>query len=166
MEISLLQSRPEAITVLMSKALRIAPRQSTVFREELADIVGQLQELMDGIDEPQSESARKMASAQAYIKDHFRDVKGEDVADALFMSYSRFRKLFKQEVGVSPACYIMDERISRAKERLASSSQPIKEIAFDVGFDNKDYFSTVFKRLTGMTPSAWREQSWKARLNE
>lgn len=44
-----------------------------------------------------------------------------------------------------------------AKEMLTNTSKSIKEIAFDLGFENKDYFFSVFKKVTQMTPTNYRE---------
>ncbi len=46
-----------------------------------------------------------------------------------------------------------------AKELLTNSSKTIKEIAFELGFENKDYFFTVFKKVTGTTPKSYRQFS-------
>ena len=46
-----------------------------------------------------------------------------------------------------------------AKEVLTNTSKSIKEIAFELGYENKDYFFTVFKKVTGMTPVNYRKQT-------
>ena len=49
--------------------------------------------------------------------------------------------------------------MNMAKEMLANTSKSIKEIAFELGYDNKDYFFTVFRKVTGVTPVNYRKQA-------
>ncbi len=54
--------------------------------------------------------------------------------------------------------------MTHAKEALTNSMQPIKQIAYDMGFDNYDYFFTAFRRMTGMTPVAYRDMTQGKKL--
>ena len=75
------------------------------------------------------------------------------------VSYSNFRKLFKEFTGVSPALYQQDLRLQRAKELLTTTDLSIKQIAYQLRFESPDYFSSKFKIKTGMKPSDFREQT-------
>jgi AraC-like DNA-binding protein len=72
------------------------------------------------------------------------------------MGYSNFRRIFKEYTGFPPAKYIQEVRIGKAKEALTNSSKPVKQIAYEMGYENEDYFFTVFRRVTGMTPVRYR----------
>jgi AraC-like DNA-binding protein len=78
------------------------------------------------------------------------------IAERLNMSYSWFRRIFKQYVGISPAQYIMEIKIQKGKELLTNTNMSCKEISFEIGFDNPDYFCTVFKGRTGLSPLKYR----------
>ncbi len=160
----------DEIVTLFNRAILIAGRQKPGYQTALDGIISNILCLMwfyDKNNDGQQTALSQLTNrAKIYIQDHYRTVRAEDVAEALFMSYSRFRKLFKQQTGVSPAHYIQRVKIGKSKEMLSDSSQSIKEIALDIGFENKDYFSTVFKRITGCTPSHWREHAWKDRPKE
>ena len=80
----------------------------------------------------------------------------QQVAEEMGMSYSNFRKLFKEHTGLSPATYQQDLRLQRAKELLSTTSMSIKEIAYRLNFDSPDYFSAKFKSKTGHKPSELR----------
>lgn len=82
----------------------------------------------------------------------------QQVATDLGMSYSNFRKLFKEHTGLSPATYQQDLRLQRAKELLSSTKLSIKEIAYRLNFESPDYFSSKFKIKTGRKPSDLRTQ--------
>ena len=81
----------------------------------------------------------------------------QQVAQELGVSYSNFRKLFKEHTGLSPAIYQQDLRLQRAKELLSSTDLSIKEIAYRLDFESPDYFSAKFKLKTGLKPTEFRQ---------
>ena len=80
----------------------------------------------------------------------------QQVADELGVSYSNFRKLFKEHTGISPAIYQQDLRLQRAKELRSTTDMSVKEIAYRLNFESPDYFSAKFKIKTGRRPSELR----------
>lgn len=80
----------------------------------------------------------------------------QQVAKELGVSYSNFRKLFKEYTGLSPAAYQQDLKLQRAKDLLKTTNLSIKEIAYRLNFDSPDYFSAKFKIKTGRKPSEMR----------
>ena len=80
----------------------------------------------------------------------------QQVAEDMGVSYSNFRKLFKEHTGISPAIYQQDLRLQRAKELLSTTDMSVKEIAYRLNFESPDYFSAKFKIKTGRRPSEFR----------
>ena len=68
------------------------------------------------------------------------------------ISEAGFRKKFRMEIGCSPLDYINRRRIDEAKRLMSLGDPNIKEISHNLGFSSRQYFSTVFKRVTGMSP--------------
>ena len=68
-----------------------------------------------------------------------------------------FERLFKRFMGCPPIEYLLEVRISKAKEFLEDSNLNIGEIALEVGFDSVQYFSLAFKKLVGLSPRHYRE---------
>jgi len=81
------------------------------------------------------------------------------LARELKVSYSSFRHTFQQHTGSSPHQYLLDLRLVRARNLLMQTSQSIKEIAQQAGFDDEHYFCRFFKLKTGLTPGQWRSRS-------
>lgn len=81
------------------------------------------------------------------------DLTIQQVAEELGVSYSNFRKLFKEYTGLSPATYQQELRLQRAKELLTTTNYSIKEIAYRLNFESPDYFSAKFKTKMGIKPS-------------
>lgn len=75
------------------------------------------------------------------------------------VSYSYFRKMFKKYTGVPPGQYHLQLRIKRAKELLVSTEKSIKEISYELGFQSIFYFSNMFKKKEGCTPSHFRNKN-------
>ena len=109
-----------------------------------------------GRNEAFSEVAEQMNRALILVAEQFRTITPEDLSRQLCMGYSNFRRIFKEYTGQAPAQYIRQVRLSRIKEALTNSSRPIRELAFEMGFENEDYFFTAFRRAAGMTPRAYR----------
>lgn len=81
----------------------------------------------------------------------------DSIAKLAYVSKSNFFKMFKDELGTSPNDFILQERISKAKELLASQTS-IKETAFQTGFSDTNYFTRVFKQLEGVTPKSYQDR--------
>ena len=71
---------------------------------------------------------------------------------------SRFFDLFRAHTGMTPNDYLRRLRLEAARKLLEKSSRPVTEIAFEVGFNSSQYFSTVFMQYTGLTPSGFRRR--------
>lgn len=80
----------------------------------------------------------------------------ENIAKLAYVSKSNFFRMFKDELGTSPNEFILQERISRAKELLKSKNS-IKETAYQTGFSDTNYFTRVFKQLVGVTPKNYQD---------
>jgi len=97
---------------------------------------------------------------QDHVEDHLEEIISlEDLADLACLSLSRFKMRFKKEVGIPPADYISGRRVARAEQLLAAPSATITNVAMRLGFSTSQYFATVFKRYTGVTPSAYRRSA-------
>jgi len=79
------------------------------------------------------------------------------VAGQLGLSYDRFRKLFRGQVGVSPGEYRIRRRIDHAQHLLAQERLSVKAAAYRLGYPDPYTFSKQFKRYTGQSPTAFRE---------
>ena len=81
---------------------------------------------------------------------------GRAFASSLGLSYSLFRRLFLAETGHAPLAYQLEVRVSQARVLLEQTDLSVSEIAQQTGFANVFYFSKMFSKRTGQTPSACR----------
>lgn len=78
------------------------------------------------------------------------------VADEVGVSMGYLSTLFKKETGVNFTEYLMQIRMEKAKELLRTTDYRSYEIANEVGYSNAHYFSVSFKKMTGLSPSEYR----------
>jgi AraC family transcriptional regulator len=79
------------------------------------------------------------------------------LACAAGVSRMYFAAQFRAATGMRPHSYVSRRRMEHAKTLLATPGSSIVDIAFSVGFQTQSHFTTVFKRLEGVTPHRWRE---------
>lgn len=79
-----------------------------------------------------------------------------ELASELHLSYSWFRKTFKDYTGHAPAKYFQQLKLRRAERMLSETTLPIKEIAYSLGYKSTEHFFSLFKRNTGFTPTGYR----------
>ena len=93
------------------------------------------------------------------LAEQTRDMPLEDIARRLNISYTSFRRTFREHTGASPHQYRLHLKISTARELLRSTDLRVKEISYRCGFDDEQYFCRIFKRQTGNTPVEFRTRS-------
>lgn len=95
-----------------------------------------------------------------YFNDNYnKHISIEQYAQEHLMSVNWFIHSFKSVMKVPPMQYIVSLRIAAAKGYLENSNKNIAEIAATVGYDNALYFSRLFRKYTGMTPSEYRKKN-------
>ena len=105
----------------------------------------------------QSKENPIIKKAEEYIEKHMAgDLSLEEVAEAINVSPSYLSRMFKEIKGENYINYLTDMRLRRARELLKNPRTPIKEISADVGFNDQNYFSRIFKNKFGMTPTEFR----------
>ncbi len=80
----------------------------------------------------------------------------EELAKQSGMSTVHLRRLFASSVGASPVKYLNNLRLNKAKSMLATTDYSIEQIALSIGMKDRYYFSRLFKKETGITPTAYR----------
>lgn len=110
---------------------------------------------------PKEEQQKKMKEEiLAYLEIHYRDcdLSQGQVADLFRISNYTLSRLFKKQVGVGFAEYLIAKRLEYARELLLTTSYSVKEVSNMAGFASENYFSRTFKLYEGMSPSSFRKK--------
>ena len=89
---------------------------------------------------------------------YVEDVKVSELAEHCGLNRSYMTKCFTEDTGVSPKEYLMQYRMTKAKELLAGAELPISNVAYAVGYSDPLAFSKMFKKREGMSPLEYREK--------
>ena len=101
--------------------------------------------------------AERLDRIDDFISTHLEDpVMLIQLADITGLSLSRFKTWFKEETGITPLDYVLKYKIKKAGELLTVRKLSVREAAFETGFQSPQYFATVFKKFTGLTPGNFK----------
>ncbi|RED63255.1 response regulator transcription factor [Cohnella lupini] len=115
---------------------------------------------MRSSDSPSVETKNQTFNAiLQFVTSHFNeDISLQDLSDQFFMNPSYISQLFKKEVGETFTAYIARIRIANACELLNADNLSVHEIAERMGYHDYFYFTRIFKKITGKTPTQYREE--------
>jgi transcriptional regulator GlxA family with amidase domain len=96
---------------------------------------------------------------QAWLPDHLdEDLSVEALAERAFMSPRNFARAFRREVGVTPAAYVTDLRLERARLELESGDLPVEAVARRCGFGTVETMRRTFRRRLNTSPAQYRDR--------
>mgnify|MGYP000260223919 FL=1 len=99
----------------------------------------------------------RIAKTVLYIRKHLNEaIELDKLAGISCLSKDHFIRLFKKELGTTPLQYINQKKIEKAQLLLITEELAVKEIAFQLAFDDYSYFNRLFKKTTGVTPQEYR----------
>jgi len=157
----------EQIVKHFLEMLDCAKAQKSGFQAVLAGITMHTIGLIYSINKNQdygSVSMQKIQEACVLMRENIYDkFTPEDIAESINMSYSNFRKSFKQYTGIAPHQYMLQLKLSKIKDLLSSTEMSIQDIAMKLNFESADYFSYFFRSKTGINPLSYRKEIEKQR---
>ncbi len=147
---------------LYQQAVRCAVSQESGYQQVLSGIANLLMGYAYSKNRESSFRDKKEADmvnqAKVLMQQVFEtDITGDQIARKLGVSYSKFRRTFRDYTGFAPNQYVIEIRIAKAKELLTNTSMSCQQIGFAVGFETPSYFHVAFKKKTGMSPASYRE---------
>ena len=154
----------QSLVDLYQQAIDIASTDRPATQQLLCGIVMHMLGLVNFTARNESVTADRLdqiiEQAKAIMQEHvLQNIDLEVLADQLNISYSWFRKIFRDYTGHPPAKYFTLVKLRHAQHLLANTQDSIKEIAFALGFKSTEHFYTTFKRGTGSTPNLYRKLS-------
>lgn len=155
----------EDIVELFKSALVIANEQKTGFQQMLSGITNHILGIAYAGDRHSTFNDMKITgqinNAKVIMLENFDNtyISPEQIAKEVNLSYSWFRKVFKQYTGFSPSQYIIELRIQKSRELLTNTPLTSQEIAYKVGFESPENFCYTFKKKMGAAPIEYRKKT-------
>ncbi len=107
-----------------------------------------------------------LTQASRYLKDHYReDIDPEKLAQIVNHDNYTLNQLFREELGITIAAYLTEIRISTAMDLLNNTDLMVKQIAQKTGYREAGYFTRVFKKNTGVSPTEYRNKNKTLSVN-
>lgn len=154
----------EPVAVSLGEVKLLAPMsdgQRSEIREKL------LKKGFELIDDDKSlllEQIKAIIIEEIHHRDHF-ELKlnwSHHLAEKLGVDYGYLSALFSTVTGITLEQYIIKQKVEKVKEYLFYDELSVKEIAFKLGYSSVAHLSTQFKKMTGLTPTAFKEARGKA----
>ncbi|MBQ4087516.1 MAG: helix-turn-helix transcriptional regulator [Clostridia bacterium] len=82
----------------------------------------------------------------------------EELCESVSKSESQAIRVFKNSYKVTPYSYLLDKRIDLSKQLLKNTNFSVKQIAYSLCFSDEFYFSNIFKKKVGISPSEFRKR--------
>ena len=129
-------------------------------REELLSLArDSIRQLISIIPVKNIADAEKITVALQYIREHCTSkILRKEVAEILICSSSHLSRLFSEITGHTFKEFVIKFRMEKAKELLRDTQLNVTDIAYDVGYNDPNYFTAVFKRTIGISPSQYKKE--------
>lgn len=155
----------EEMSKVIGKIINIC-QSTSIFKDTLADL--SLQELLVKI--VQSQTLKGISEGNTKTNNpvllHIQNVIRENISNKIELksiaknaglSTSSLYRLFKNELGVSPVEFVILEKIKLAKKYLTDKDVYIKNVSYEAGFEDSNYFIRLFKHYEGITPKQYQQ---------
>jgi AraC-like DNA-binding protein len=137
-------------------------RQTPGFQIRLGALVLQLLAHIHAIETASRTSAGDgtiVEAARAIMQEHVDEgLSMDEIVARVGVGYTRALGIFRQYTGLTPYQYYLQLRMHRARELLRRPGVTVKEVAVQMNFENQYYFSRLFKKKTGLTPTEWQRR--------
>ena len=110
------------------------------------------------IEAKEKKEMRPITEAKNYIQEHYREpLKLEEVSRVIGFNATYFSTVFKKETGKNFLDYLTEVRMNKAKQLLCRGDLNVNDVAEEVGYQDLKYFSKLFKKATGISPSEYKK---------
>ena len=157
-----------SVMSLLQRAVQVLEQDHVVAQRHIARAVSLLETGMGMVDSLPGPDRGHLAPWQFTRVADFVEanltglIRIQDMAALTRLSPSYFSRAFRATTGVSPYCFVIRRRITRAKSIILWEDKPLSQIALDCGLADQAHLTRLFHRIVGTSPSAWRRANRQA----
>ncbi len=141
--------------------LQMGSESDDLLSVSIHNILAQLNSRLSPQGLPEQHLSPQIVRAKTWLENNFTDdVSIEEAAEIAGLSRYHFSRRFQGEVGSSPYAYLLELRLTYAKQQLAETEKSVEQIAFDCAFCSSSNFIRAFRKSTGMTPHQFRQMTY------
>lgn len=144
---------------LYEQAMSIAQQDACCLQQQISSLIPQMLSTIIAAENERNRGQAEdslLSRARVMFEQHlYERFDVDSITKALNTNYYSLRDYFKEHTGMSPYQYFLQMKINKAKEMLVDGDKTVKEISYQLAFDNPYYFSRLFKKKTGVSPSKW-----------
>jgi AraC-like DNA-binding protein len=135
------------------------PGYEAILRARLIELIAYLSRAYTATETTEAGALLRVGNVISEMENNFsKDWKLDDLLRIAHMSRSNLMRVFRNATGQAPIAYLMRLRIQKAMELLRNTDLSITEIALQTGFNDSNYFTRQFRKLTNESPSAYRKR--------
>jgi two-component system response regulator YesN len=128
--------------------------------DETLRCLEQLKNKMCLLSERKKQESKIVNDIKEYIRDNIESkLTRKEIADQVYLSPDYLTKLFRKETGMTIIEFVTEEKVNVAKRMIGQDNIPIGEVAQRLGYENFSYFSEIFRKKTGKSPSEYKRKS-------
>ncbi len=149
--------KKERFAALFQKILQLWRRKDAGYKYQCSAVLYEIFAECYAQHYKQEQHLSRIAASVEYMNQHYQeaDLSITEIAEKSYMSEVYFRKIFQSEYGMSPKKHIISLRIQHAAGLISTGYYSLKEVAYLSGYTDYKYFSVEFKKIIGVSPSAY-----------
>jgi AraC-like DNA-binding protein len=149
----------QLVGVLEKESLEKPPGYEVALRAKLLELIVYLSRAYTNTDTTEAHALLRVGNVIGALENDFsRDWKLDDLLKIANMSRSNLMRVFRKATGQPPIEYLVRLRVQRSMEMLLNTDLSITEIAMEIGFNDSSYFTRQFRKINGLSPSAYRKR--------
>lgn len=158
-------SEDEELIAALEEAIRLVEQKKNNGERQRIEKASDREEITGALELVKSSVVQQLILE--FIDTHYtQDIALQDLASEMNYSEAYFCKIFKQYFKKSFTQYLSELRVEKAKELLRNVTINVKEVSDQVGYRDSNYFTKVFKRIVGITPSEYRISVLEKKIKE
>ncbi|ANS76643.1 hypothetical protein AWM70_20365 [Paenibacillus yonginensis] len=133
-----------------------AGRSRFLAQQQLYSLLDFLLSIENEAESDMEDTLDKLKSSILFMQQHYaQDIRVDKLAELVQLHPSYYARLFKQTMDLTPVEYLTRLRMNKAKELLLQKDKSVREVAYEIGYEDEFYFSRRFKRTTGLAPTLY-----------